>query len=786
MASNYAYNQTYNHSNASNIHQPSPYGSGDPYYNESTGFIAPQAGTKKGTSKWVKIGIPLAVVVIAAVAVGVVFGVRSHKDSSSTSSSSSSKGNQASNGGVQNDIGLFPTATNSLYLLPLYPSATDTALYHSPTFSASSDTSGWPADPFAPTSTSPTNVRTDRPRLIAPPYKWDALTQLIQSDNYLKAWNDTIFANATAYYDLPVVKYFMDGDSGILDNAREIKMRIKAFGYVYRMTKDTKWADRAYKELQNAVSSSFGPDTTDKWNPTHFLDTAEFSAAFGIAYDWFYDILTDDQKATIRSNMIMYGLELGLVAFNNSDQRYTGWWADNIKGNWNCVCNGGLTLGALAILGDDTTGTAESILAQTVPNVKSNCVFAVSDDGSWSETAHYWYFGTSGFAEMAAALQSATGSDQGLLDANPNFAKTGLFHMTITGPGSLFAWGDHGPNKFSTTANGMFLFGDHYDHPEYQLFQRDAFDAPEPWSMFWYNPLVSGAWWDGLAIDQFFTTDDDQWAAFRGSWTDQTTLYVAMKGGSNQRHQTHNDLDAGDFVLDALGTRWAGELGSGNYRSAGYFSNDNQDSQRWLYYRKRTEGQNTILVNQKNQLVTAAPKILQSASTGTKQGSSTVLDIQSSDTALFTVDLTSAYEDVTSFKRGVRTLNGRKQVLLQDDITATGSIMWRMHTNATVTPSGTGATLKIDDKTLEMTVLNAPDGATITTGPATRFSDDPALPEGETDQENKGVTVVMINLPAGTYNLQVLFNPQWDGMSSSDFKTPGLVAIDQWSLTSHD
>ncbi len=344
--------------------------------------------------------------------------------------------------------------------------------------------------------------------------------------------------------------------------------------------------------------------------------------------------------------MITYGLERGLVAFNNSDTRYTGWWSDNIKGNWNCVCNGGLTLGALAILGDDNTGTAEAILAQTVPNVKQNCVFAVSDDGSWSETAHYWYFGTTGFAEMAAALKTASGDYFGLLDANPNFSKTGLFHMAITGPGSFFTWGDHGPNKFSTTANGMFLFGDYYKHPEYQLFQRDQFDAPEPWSMFWYNPTVSGAFWDGLAIDQFFPNADDQWAALRGSWTDHDAIYVAMKAGSNQRHQTHNDLDVGDFVLDAMGTRWAGELGSGDYRSTGYFSNDNQDSQRWLYYRKRTEGQNTILVNQKNQLVTAAPKILNSQSTGTSQGSSTVLDIAKDDSALFTADLTSAYEDV--------------------------------------------------------------------------------------------------------------------------------------------
>ena len=69
----------------------------------------------------------------------------------------------------------------------------------------------------------------------------------------MKYWNDTIFGNATAYYSLPVVQYYMDGDSGILDNAREIKMRIKAFAYAYRMTNDTKWVDRAYKELQVSI-----------------------------------------------------------------------------------------------------------------------------------------------------------------------------------------------------------------------------------------------------------------------------------------------------------------------------------------------------------------------------------------------------------------------------------------------------------------------------------------------------------------------------------------------------
>ena len=127
MASNYSYNATYNHSNASQIHQPTPYGSGDPYYNESTGFITPPAGAKKGRSKWVTIGIPVAVLVIIGAVVGIVFAVRGNSsDSKGGSSSSSENGDQSTGGGgngVNNNIGLFPTATDSQYLLPLYPSA---------------------------------------------------------------------------------------------------------------------------------------------------------------------------------------------------------------------------------------------------------------------------------------------------------------------------------------------------------------------------------------------------------------------------------------------------------------------------------------------------------------------------------------------------------------------------------------------------------------------------------------------------------------------------------------
>lgn len=134
--------------------------------------------------------------------------------------------------------------------------------------------------------------------------------------------------------------------------------------------------------------------------------------------------------------------------------------------------------------------------------------------------------------------------------------------------------------------------------------------------------------------------------------------------------------------------------------------------------------------------------------------------------------------------RGIRFLNGRRQALLQDEINASGTVDWRVHTNATVETSGTSATLKLDGQQLKITMLDPPEGATFATGAAERFASDvtPPVP----DQPNPGVTVLSVSLPAGQYTLQMLINPSWPGMKDSDFVTPKTVPLAQWDLRSHD
>jgi hypothetical protein len=146
-------------------------------------------------------------------------------------------------------VWLHPTTVRLIPTTVLvHPTNTTTLIFS--TLAARDEPHSWPSDPFRPSNPSPTSVRPDRPRVIAPAYKWEALPSLIQTNSYHNNWNNTIFGNAQTYYDQPVKQYFVDGGNGVLDIAREIKMRIKAWAYAYRVTKDIKWVDRSWMELQ--------------------------------------------------------------------------------------------------------------------------------------------------------------------------------------------------------------------------------------------------------------------------------------------------------------------------------------------------------------------------------------------------------------------------------------------------------------------------------------------------------------------------------------------------------
>ena len=141
----------------------------------------------------------------------------------------------------------------------------------------------------------------------------------------------------------------------------------------------------------------------------------------------------------------------------------------------------------------------------------------------------------------------------------------------------------------------------------------------------------------------------------------------------------------------------------------------------------------------------------------------------------------------STVRRGIRTYNARRQVLLRDEIAgAQNAGQWRMHTNATISYSDNNrvATLTLGDKSLTASILDTAPTLTFQTLAPNRTADAPQLQSGGFDLPNPGVSVLAIDIPSGDTTLEVLFNPQWEGLSASDYKTPSSVSLSSWSTSS--
>lgn len=114
------------------------------------------------------------------------------------------------------------------------------------------------------------SVRSEHPRLFASAEDWNHLWETVPKDVYLYSWNRTIFETAEAYLANPTLVFPSSKPMGdkLLDVARDLQQRMKHWGYAYRLTRDPRWAHRAWEDLLVASGNSsqaFG-EPGDTWN----------------------------------------------------------------------------------------------------------------------------------------------------------------------------------------------------------------------------------------------------------------------------------------------------------------------------------------------------------------------------------------------------------------------------------------------------------------------------------------------------------------------------------------
>ena len=310
----------------------------------------------------------------------------------------------------------------------------------------------------------------------------------------------------------------------------------------------------------------------------------------------------------------------------------------------------------------------------------------------------------------------------------------------------------------------MFWLGRTFEKPEYCWHQQqwieddhiDRRDQPDnegavAQDLLWFEASPGDP--PDLPLDALFRKIEV--AFFRSSWHDENALFVGFKGGEGG--VSHGHLDLGSFVLDALGKRWAVELGLEEYEIRDFLLQTGQVQERWEIYRLGTESHNTLVIDETYQNPNSQAPIIRYRSTP--------------DRAFAVANLSEAYPSTRGVLRGVVMLD-RARVLVQDEIAVDGAahVTWGMLTAAEIALDGAVATLTMDDAHLQVRWLNPSAG---------RFVIEDCNPP-EPQQQQPGIHKLALHLQTHqNTTISVLMTPYRRG-DAALLPEPAIEPLMQW------
>ena len=420
----------------------------------------------------------------------------------------------------------------------------------------------------------------DRPGLLAGDAEFDRIRDAARAPGLVRDLAGFVRRLADHELDEPVITREMEGFR-LLNVSRLVLRRVVNCGIAFRIEGDNRHARRAILDLQAAAAFI-------DWNPSHFLDVAEMCCAFALGLDWLHDELTPTERLALEDALIRLGLEPGLA-----DPKAVFL---TITNNWNAVCNGGLAMGAIAVrhLRPELAETLIRRCIEQMPLHGAN----YAPEGAFIEGPTYWAYGTTYHVLAVESLLRATGSAHGL-DAMPGFKESAAYMAHITGPtGDFYPYFDSRARRMPLPA--LLWFGRHYDDPtatcaEVGPLQKVLAGPLEAVlglearyfaiSLLWLNPehlaepTMAPLAWSGNGANPV--------AFWRTDWTSDA-VWVGAKGG--KASLSHGHLDAGSFVLEAGGVRWAIDPGMEEYHRLEAMGVDLWSKDRWTLFRLGAEG----------------------------------------------------------------------------------------------------------------------------------------------------------------------------------------------------
>ncbi len=604
------------------------------------------------------------------------------------------------------------------------------------------------------------------PRLFAQEAEWKSLRARLETDPLSAQLAAIIHQRAEAMLTAAPVEYIEHG-AFLHAPMRQVQGRILALAMTWRLSGEARFLERARQEMLTLAAL---PD----WCPRHFLDTGEAALGMAVGLDWLFDALTPAERDVIAGALIDKALRASVV----DEQRQT--WI-SAQSNWNPVCHGGLVVAALAVA-EREPELARRIIDRAIANVpRAGALYAPA--GAYSEGPGYWAYGTSFYVLLIEALRSTLGDAHGL-ELVPGFLRTADSQVHLTGPsGNFFNFADCG----YTSANEpvMLWFARELRRADVasreltqlaMLVQRNTAanaDKPSgdggrllPFALLWRDPTASPTPIAARPLTWWSEGGRQPQAAMRSAWDDPRATFVALKGG--MADDSHAHMDAGGFVLEADGVRWAVELGADSYPRArqnglaAELFKTNQTSRRWELFRVGPDSHNLLRFADRLPAVAGIATI--------RSG------VTPTDGPAFVVDLSATWRaEATRAERGFRLLRDRR-VVIQDEW-ATGEqptvCVWQWLTRAQVTQDGHDLVLSQAGEQLRLRV-DAPTGSTTTI-------EDVSQPRQAFDSPNPGFWRIVIRMPTAAHadhRLIVVVEP--GSVTPAAAPAPVLLPLGEW------
>lgn len=616
-------------------------------------------------------------------------------------------------------------------------------------------------------------VSEGHPYLFGRKQDFENVAENIKNNKELSKRYEAVKLSASHALDTPpssMPSSFPNG--GYLDrgfNGVEIVMQCS---FVWLVEGDKAYAQRAYEEALYFANLS-------TWGTYQSISNNQAALAVAICYDWLYEYLEANNPSglnVLKTALVEKHLDYITALFadprknNGLPTLYFNAYYDTIGSNHCAISNGATAIQAIAIADESNLDYCSNLICTSLSNM--HCVFDnFMPDGGWYEGLSYWSFTAPAVARMLSGFESAFGTA---------FGYENMEHILSTCYFPCYAQTELGYFRYADVSVGKnnspekFYFAKKLGDLSCQKFllQDGVMEEDSPLVCLWYDPDVDYSNVNlKMDLDRLFSNIN--MAVMRNSWNTNQEIFAGFKVPTVAKG--HGNMDAGTFVLDALGERWVTNPGEDSYSLPGYWE-DAQDGRRWNYYSKRAEANSCLVINPSldgGQNVDAVDYIDEFVS---EDGYSYAVS-----------DLTETYcQHVSSYKRGAALIDDRSRFMVRDEVkllkpSDVYSFVNVYQAEISIVNNGKDAILSKNGKNMYVKIISDVK-YTLSSMEAKALETSPPRHEGEFDYTEDYQKLALYFEDVSAMNVTMIFIPFLDECEISDVSFDN-TPINEWGTS---